>query len=233
MLITAVVRDDILFLNLNDPESRNALSFRAARELLNHIGKKNFSALVFSSTGRVFCSGGKLSVYASMATADEGRKINDEIRSILEALTSLDVPTLAAVGGDAFGGGVELLGCFDFVVAAPHALFGLWQRKIGLSFGWGGGARIEKRIGAAHLKSLALSTAAISAHEAARIGLVDFVVQESELLSKAEGLARALLALPSEPVAGLKAFEASREVESFQSLWWNPSHKAVLASRKR
>jgi enoyl-CoA hydratase/carnithine racemase len=112
-------------------------------------------------------------------------------------------------------------------------MFALWQRKIGLSFGWGGGARLEKRLGSSVLKRLSLSTAAISAGDALAIGLCDRLVREADLLSVASDSALAMAKLPSEPVETLKSFDKSSERDDFNSLWWNASHRAVLGSRKR
>lgn len=229
-MITSFLRDDVLWVSFSDPASRNAFSIAAAREL-RAVLNGSFRALVFSAPGRVFCSGGQLDDYASMASADEGRRVNDEIRDVLTKLASLPVPTIACVAGDAFGGGVELISAFDYVLSVPHAMFGLWQRRIGLSFGWGGGARLEKRLGAGVLRSLSLSTHAVSAREALSIGLVDQLVSPAALEATAASLASRLIALPPEPVATLKAFSHETEAGDFNSLWWNPSHSSVLASR--
>ncbi len=233
MLLSASKRSDILHLTLNDQTSRNAFSIRAACELRDHLKSKDFSAVLFQAQGRVFSSGGHLSDYASMSSAEEGRHVNDEIRDVLAELSALDRPTIAAVGGDAFGGGLEVLSCFDVVISVPNAIFALWQRKIGLSYGWGGGSRLEKRIGAAALKRLSLSTEAFSAHEALALGLIDRVVQESMLAAAALAQALQMMKHPEAPVAALKNFDASREVSDFNSLWWNPAHKHVLSTRKR
>ncbi len=168
-----------------------------------------------------------------MTTSEQGQAVNDEIRSVLSELASLDRPTIAVINGDAFGGGVELASSFDFVLAAPHVMIALWQRKIALSFGWGGGARIEKRIGSARLRSLSLSTEALTAHGALAIGLIDEVVQESQLMTRAQSLAVQLTSLPKEPLVAAKNFTPAIETESFQKLWWNETHRAVLRIRNK
>ena len=231
-MVSSFLRDEILWVSFSDPSSRNAFSIAAAREL-RAVLKSQFRALVFSAPGRVFCSGGQLDDYASMTSADEGRVVNDEIRDVLNELSSLKVPTIACVTGDAFGGGVELISCFDHVLSVPHAMFALWQRRIGLSFGWGGGARLEKRLGSNVLRHMSLSTTAISAHEALSVGLVDMLVAEHALESSVATFASRLIHLPSEPIETLKSFTASEEASDFNSLWWNLSHRSVLASRKR
>ena len=232
-LFASNLRERLLTLELHDPDSRNALSLSAARELRTLIAAGGFDALVMTAKGRVFCSGGQLADYAAMPTADQGRAVNDEIRDVLGELARLNVPTIVCVSGDAFGGGVELISCFDVVLTAPHVMLALWQRKIGLSFGWGSGARLEDRIGRAQLKRLSLSTAALSAREALSIGLVDQVVPESSLTARALELAARLTSLPNEPVTVFKNFDRATEAKSFNSVWWNPSHRQVLDSRKR
>lgn len=225
--------DKILHISFEDLTSRNSFSIAAARELRSLLTSEKFEAVVFSAQGRVFCSGGNLSDYAAMSKPDEGIAVNDEIREVLASLAALPVPTIAAVGGDAFGGGVELMSCFDHVIAASHVVFGLWQRKIGLTYGWGGGPRLEARLGSARLKTLSLSTRSIGAGEAREAGLVDEVVRDTELLSTALARAKALASLPQEPVTKFKEWTAHTDAAVFNSIWWNQSHRAVLANRKR
>ena len=231
------ITNRILHLTFEDPATRNSFSLTAARELMKLIEEskagQGFDAVLFSARGRVFCSGGNLADYASMSKASEGKQVNDEIREALSALSSLQVPTVCAVAGDCFGGGVELVSCFDHVIAASHVIFGLWQRKISLTYGWGGGSRLERRLGPARLRSLSLSARAIGSREALEFGLIDEICDETSLIERAFDLARTLTGLPKEPVASLKAFSAETEADLFNSLWWNETHQAVLKSRRK
>ena len=124
-LISARLEGEILVISFSDPATRNAWSLASSRELTSvlgaHVGR--LRALVFGTEGRVFCSGGQLGDYAAMSSADEGRRVNDEIAAGLAALASLGVPTVCCVGGDAFGGGVELVSAFDVVVGNHQADF--------------------------------------------------------------------------------------------------------------
>jgi enoyl-CoA hydratase len=231
-LIHATIDSEILTLNFEDPSSRNSFSLRAARELRSVLQKQKeagkFKALVFAPRGRVFCSGGNLSDYAAMKRPEEGKVVNREITAILTELSELPVPTICLVNGDCFGGGVELLSAFDFVHSAPHAFFGLWQRKIGLTFGWGGGERLEKRLGTQKLRALALSAEVFSAHEALGWGLVDRVHRAPSLVPSAKAHLDKIIGLPRSPVAPLKKWQAQSEKETFETLWWNEEHLAVL-----
>jgi enoyl-CoA hydratase/carnithine racemase len=138
------------------------------------------------------------------------------------------VPTVACVSGDVYGGGIELLSCFDFVFSAPHVRFGLWQRRIGLSYGWGGGKRITQRLGP--IKSFQKSVLAdtVSAYEALRIGLVDEIVPEFLLEKKTIETLRQLESLPKLPFEKLKNWNERQEQSVFESLWHGTEHKDAL-----
>ena len=187
----------------------------------------------FSSKGdRFFCAGGNLRFYADMKGRRPGILANRKIRAQLKQLAKLPIPTLVLVDGECYGGGVELLSCFDFVYSTPTSKFGLWQRRIGLTFGWGGGARLLKRISEHKLKQLCLVAQTLDASEAQSLHIVDQVVDRHELQSLAHKWARNILSLPMEPVSGIKELNPHNEVTIFEKLWMNLSHKAVLKKFK-
>ncbi|MES2965188.1 MAG: enoyl-CoA hydratase/isomerase family protein [Bdellovibrionota bacterium] len=234
-LVRARLDGEILIVTFEDSSSRNSWSLTASRELRELLKTQDgrFRALVFESVGRVFCSGGNLSDYAALTKAEEGRAINDAITADLAALSTLKVPSICLVGGDCFGGGVELVSAFDFVISAPHVFFGLWQKKIGLSFGWGGGARLERRVGATRLREWSMSARSLTSGEVRDAGLVDEIVLRDDLLVRGLEVARRLASGSPEAIASLKGFDSSRERDIFHSLWWSDEHRKVLRSRKR
>jgi enoyl-CoA hydratase len=233
-LLSGKVQDDILFIEFRDQISRNSFSIRAAEELkaLMDNYRNKCKAIIFTSQGRVFCSGGNLADYAAMTTADPGKEINRRITIILDEFERFPIPTICAVRGDCFGGGLEVVSAFDVVISAPHALFGFWQRKMGLSFGWGGGARLERRLGSHKLQMMALSGATIGGIEAQRIGLVDRVCIDPLIMEQAMSEARRLTDMPKAPVAALKSFTISNEQQTFEGLWWSDEHRMALQNRK-
>ena len=234
-LVRASLDGDVLVVTFEDPSSRNSWSVKASRELREHLRAFDgrYRSLVFTSVGRVFCSGGNLSDYAALAKADEGKAINDEITADLAALASIPVPTVCVVTGDCFGGGVELVSAFDVVVAAPHVFFGLWQKKIALSYGWGGGARLERRLGSVRLREWSLSSRAITSGEALISGLIDEVVVKESAFDRAREWAVRLGSGSDASTRALKGFDSSREREIFHSLWWSEEHRRALEPRKR
>lgn len=223
----------------NDSGSRNSLRVEAARELARYLPQieKTCDALLFRAEGRVFCSGGNLKDHIDQGAA-KGKAANREITAALGKLSALGIPTIAVVEGDVYGGGLELLSAFDAVMAAPHVLFGFWQRRLGVTFGWGGGARLARRMSsAALLGRLALEARAITASEALDAGLVDRVCPAWSLRHEALSEALRLASLPKSSVAAMKnlrsvpTVESNREQRDFEKLWFGPVHRAFLASR--
>jgi enoyl-CoA hydratase len=232
------VHNGILHLELNDNTSQNSFSLKAARQLNNlierHVSEKSPVGIIFSATGRVFCSGGNLTDYAAMKEAAEGVAVNQEITKILKGLDECPLPTVANIDGDCWGGGVEVLSAFDHVIASPYVMFGLWQRRIGLTFGWGGGARIASRIGRHETQRLALSAECFSASEAKRIGLVDELAPSALLKERAISWLEQSAKLPFRPLNAIKSRAIlDDEGHAFEALWWNDEHRNVLNSRKR
>jgi enoyl-CoA hydratase len=240
-MITSAINDRTLCIEFDDPSSRNSFSLRAARGLKAALQSGSYDSIIFRASGRfsgrVFCSGGNLADYAAMTTPEPGLLVNREITEILQQISQISTPTFCLVSGDCFGGGLELMTAFDFIYTSPNVVFGFWQRKIALTFGWGGGARIESRVGEQKTRQLALAASVIGAREALNIGLVDELHPTEKLIEAAQRKIQSLRQLPIAPLASLKSDSSPpdaslTEQEKFEALWWNPEHQKVLASRK-
>ena len=105
VLTSTIETGRVLHLVFEDRSSRNSFSLRAARELKSILAAYSgqYDFLIFSSIGRVFCSGGNLSDYAAMGEASQGQAVNREITDALDELARLPVPTFSLVQGDAIG----------------------------------------------------------------------------------------------------------------------------------
>jgi ethylmalonyl-CoA/methylmalonyl-CoA decarboxylase len=233
MSLTFTFKNQIANINHSAPETSNAFSVSDALELnkiLKKIPKSCKGLLWTANTERLFCSGGDLKYYAKLKKRPDGIQANRKIRLALKGLSEINFPTAVAMDGDAFGGGIELISCFDFVVCENHTLLGLWQRKIGLTYGWGGGERLVKRISQSKLKGLALEAKNISAFEALEIGLVDSVVRKGLSKDKALGWLQRQSTLSPVPV---KVIKNSKNLNlDFEKIWLNEDHKKVLAKRR-
>jgi enoyl-CoA hydratase len=110
------------------------------------------------------------------------------------AIEQLSKPVVAAVNGFALGAGCELAMACHIRIASPNAKFGQPEVKLGLIPGYGGTVRLPRLVGRGRALELLLSAKVIDAEEAARIGLVNRVVPESQLLDAAAELLRAIVA---------------------------------------
>ena len=219
-------KDNFLWVNFNAPNVRNALSLEQARELASKVDQQKPKGLLLSATGPVFCSGGQLKDYA--AHPQNGVVVNREIAQILKTLYELPIPKCVVVDGGCFGGGVELTTVFDRVLATPRAQFALWQRRIGLSFGWGGEERLSKRIGFAALKEWYITTNLKSSYGAHRLGLVDEVVSSERGVRVAFQWLQASSSFSEWALAAFVDPQCNEE-ETFAKLWLNIDHKKALA----
>ena len=233
MPLHAALSDRTLRLELDEPERGNAFGRSTARALAAalrlHDGR--FEDVVLSASGRFFCTGGDLADHAKMTDAREGRAANREIAAVLDLLAAVPRPTLAVIQGDCLGGGLELASCFDRVVTVPEAAFGFWQRRMGLSFGWGGGARLGRRLTPHLLRRLATEAVTLTAHEALAIGLVDRIVLAARLEEDVADWIARLRAWPG--ALGRRSGKGFLQSERivFESLWWGPEHRARLSKR--
>lgn len=229
-------KNKILHIDLNNPEFANAFSPQAAEELLAGIRlykSQNIKGILFSSVGsQFFCSGGNLQVYAELSKQD-GIQANERITEILNELYAWSVPKACIVNGDAYGGGVELMSCFDRVFITPHSFIGLWQRKIALVYGWGGYQRLLKRVSEAVLRQAIMDAKNFTAYESCEHGFSDQVLSENEISLRALAWLTNQSKLSLRPVEALSELGNNNEVQVFNKLWHNEDHLKVLKKYKK
>lgn len=188
----------------------------------------------------VFCAGADL---RELAQIDDPRPFSAAMTRLLARLAALPLPVVAAIGGDVYGGGCELLTACDLRVAEIHISLAFRQARMGLSTGWGGMTRLSRLIGLGAAKRLLLTGLPCEAEEALRIGLVDRVVDRGCALDAALELARACAQGAPEAVAILKrgaddAWGApdddgyAREIDRFVEAWSTGAVKRALAARR-
>lgn len=222
-----------LHLDFLVPASSNALSLDVARELIGvrkKFAKWRGAVVVSSAHASMFCSGGNLSDYKKLKTRDAGLKVNREITRCLDAFGAWPVVKLAVVEGDVLGGGMEWLARFDYRWCTPQVLLSFWQKRIGLSSGWGGGRAWADKIGEEQMRRLLLEARIVNASAALQFGLVDRVVSPWKIREEAAAWCTGF----KDPVnTSLLKWSASSESKTFSSLWLNETHKSVLQKWKR
>jgi enoyl-CoA hydratase len=187
-------RDVIRVVAISRPEVHNSLNTEVVEELSRCIEDsayhRTIRGLVLTGAGdRSFVAGADIAGMADM-TPEQALEFAGKGHAMCEMLTTVPMPTIAAVGGFALGGGCELALACDFIYATEKAKFGQPEVKLGIIPGFGGTQRLARRVGLGRALELCMSGAAITADEALRIGLVNRIVPRDELLSAAVETAR-------------------------------------------
>src|SRR3989441_9650328 len=161
---------------IDRPQARNALATQTMRELdetLGWIQQSGARLLVIRGSGeRAFCAGGDLKELEHMRSETAAAEMAQAMRATLDRIPRLPIPVIAALNGDAFGGGAELALACDFRVAARHARIGFAQVALGLIPAWGASERLAALVGRGRALYMLLRGATMSAAEAKELGLV-------------------------------------------------------------
>jgi enoyl-CoA hydratase len=197
--VTLEVTDGIATLTLDRPRKLNALGPPMLARLDTHLSALDCDpdvrvVIVTGAGERAFCIGADVNAWAALEPLDMWRVWVREGHRVLDRLATLRQPTIAAVNGMAFGGGLELALATDIRLAADSALFAAPEVRIGTLPGWAGTRRLPEVVGVARAKQMVFSGARVDAATAERWGLVNEVVPKVELLVRAPELAREIAA---------------------------------------
>jgi len=203
----------IRVLTVDRPEKLNALNSAVLNELSREIevaeSLESLRCLIVTGAGeKSFIAGADIGELAKL-TPVEGREHSRRGQALLDRIERLPVPTIAAINGYAYGGGLELAMACTLRVASENARMGLPETSLGILPGYGGTQRLARHVGRARALELVLtSDKGLTAVEAERIGLVNRVVEPGKALSAAIDMARRIVA--NGPVACRYALEAIR-----------------------
>ena len=185
-------KNNIRIIFINRPKVHNALNKKVLieleRALIEVESNKSFRCLIISGAGdKSFVAGADIAEMKSFGALD-AEAFSCLGHRVMDKIAHLRIPVIAAVNGYALGGGLELALACDFIYASENASFGLVESKLGLIPGFGGIARLARRIGTAYAKEMIFAGAQINASEALRVGLVNRLVGEGEVLEMAKNL---------------------------------------------
>lgn len=184
-------------LRLNRAEAANAISVEMAlaiAEAINAFAADDSArVLVVTGTGdRAFCAGGDLNELLEITGHDQA----DRAGPLGFARLDPGKPTIAAVNGHCYGGGLELALWCDWRIAAENAQFGALNRQWGLTLIDGGTQRLPRIVGFGNAMWLICTGCRIDAQRALQIGLVQDLVPAGQALPRALELAHAIAQLP-------------------------------------
>lgn len=232
-------------LRINRPEARNALDWATqdafAETVRAAAHDDRLRVLILTGAGdKAFVSGGDLKELLDHPEPAAGERLNRTMSAALSGLIDLPLPVIAAVNGDAIGGGCEILTACDLRVAVPGARFAFRQVQNGLTTGWGGTGRLVTLLGHGRAMELLLTGRVIDAATAQELGLIHRLTSEGEdVVEAALAWATELVALPRRALAATKALvhaaghlsleDANRlEAQLFINLWPSADHLEAM-----
>jgi enoyl-CoA hydratase len=200
---------------INRPDKLNALNRDTIAELGNALktaeADNTVRVIIVTGAGaKAFVAGADISEFAHFSKV-EGEALSRSGQEILfNVAEQLNKPVIAAVNGFALGGGLELAMSCHIRIASSNAKLGLPEVSLGVIPGYGGTQRLQKLIGRGHAAQMICSAEMISAETAEKLGLVNQVVTQDELLETCKMLANKIaLNSPTAIKAALKAMLAA------------------------
>ncbi|RHY32483.1 hypothetical protein DYB32_002528 [Aphanomyces invadans] len=233
-------------LELNNPSARNAMSGKMMAELTDAVGKLDEAAaslccVIVRGTGGHFCSGADLRVAKEHLSSPEGGATMSRVMThALTRLRRLPLTSVAVVEGAAIGGGAEITTACDFRIVGQSATIQFVHGRMGVSPGWGGGARLVQLVGRQRALRLLGRTEKVSSDDALQIGLADAVLDDDAIEVGVDSFVRPLDAHAPGVLHGIKRVLShgddssllqmmSTEHAVFQQLWGGPANVAAIA----
>lgn len=185
-------RGMVAILTISAPKSLNALNSKILNEIddyLTNFDCNRLRCLIVTGDGeKSFVAGADISEMANLKML-EATAFGAKGAAVFRKLETLHVPVIAAVNGFALGGGCELAMACDIRICSDNARFGQPEVGLGIIPGFSGTVRLSRLVGMGMAKQLIYTGKPIKADEALRIGLVNAVVPQAELMDKAMEIA--------------------------------------------
>jgi enoyl-CoA hydratase/carnithine racemase len=231
------VEDAVATITLNRPKLKNAFTLEmidAWADALRAAAADNaVRAVVVTGAGDAFCSGVDLAVLSGIEPTPLARKrmLTDGVHQVARAVVDLDKPLIAAINGVAIGAGLDMALMCDMRFAAASARMAEGYIKVGLVPGDGGCYFLPRLVGPAKALELLLTGDMIDGAEAERIGMVNRVYDDAELMPATHAFARQLAALSPVSVSMIKrTVYQSATMDLRASLDLISSHMAIVQS---
>jgi enoyl-CoA hydratase len=194
--ILSRTQDGVGYVIFNNPERHNAVSlemWEAVEALIDGFAVDQAIRVVVlcGAGGKSFVSGADISKFDQERGSEEAvARYNERIQAVYTKVDEFPKPTLAMIDGYCLGGGLALAVCCDLRFCSAKSRFGLPAARLGLGYPFEGLKRLIDTVGPGAAKDIVFSARRLDAAEALRIGLVQNVVDESELEEFVAGYAR-------------------------------------------
>ena len=179
-------------ITISREKALNALNSAVLEELdktIDAVDLQTVRCLIVTGAGaKSFVAGADIGEMSTLSKA-EGEAFGKKGNDVFRKLETLPIPVIAAVNGFALGGGCELSMSCDIRICSDNAVFGQPEVGLGITPGFGGTQRLARLVGPGMAKQMIYTARNIKADEAYRIGLVNGVYPQEELLPAAEKMA--------------------------------------------
>lgn len=184
-------------ITINRPKALNALNSQVLDELgatLDAIDLDTVRCVILTGAGdKSFVAGADIGEMSTLTKA-EGEAFGKKGNDVFRKLETLPIPVIAAVNGFALGGGCEISMSCDIRICSDNAMFGQPEVGLGITPGFGGTQRLARCVSVGMAKQLIYTARNIKADEALRIGLVNAVYPQEELMAAAKKMASTIAA---------------------------------------
>jgi enoyl-CoA hydratase len=189
------VKGNIAILTISREKALNALNSEVLNDLnaaLDAVDINEIRALIITGAGqKSFVAGADIGEMSTL-TVEEGEAFGKKGNDVFRKIETLPIPVIAAINGFALGGGCEISMSCDIRICSDNAVFGQPEVGLGITPGFGGTQRLARLIAPGMAKQLIYTAKNIKADEAYRLGLVNAVYTQEELLPAAEKLAKSI-----------------------------------------
>ena len=179
-------------ITINRERALNALNSTVLEELdqtLDAVNLDEVRCLILTGAGqKSFVAGADIGEMSNLTKA-EGEAFGKKGNDVFRKLETFPIPVIAAINGFALGGGCEIAMSCDIRICSDNAVFGQPEVGLGITPGFGGTQRLARLVGPGMAKQMIYTARNIKADEAFRIGLVNAVYTQEELLPAAEKMA--------------------------------------------
>jgi 2-(1,2-epoxy-1,2-dihydrophenyl)acetyl-CoA isomerase len=203
--------DGVRTLTFNRPAAYNSFTLRLKEDLLAALREaaadSAVRAVVLTGAGKAFCAGQDLKEHIALLRAEDPaplHTVSSHYNPIIETVTGMPKPVIAAVNGMAAGAGASLAYACDLRIAASSAKFLMAFANVGLTADSGASWTLPRLIGYGRAMEMMLLTAPVTAEQALAIGMVTQVVADEAVLSTAHELATRMAAGPTTAYAKIK-----------------------------
>ncbi len=186
--------NQVATITIDRPKKLNALNKATIEEL--HVAfkeleeDKNVKVIIITGSGeKAFVAGADISEFAHFSVKEGGKLAAKGQEILFDFVQNLNTPVIAAVNGFALGGGLELAMACHFRVASYNAKMGLPEVSLGVIPGYGGTQRLPQLVGKGRALEMIMTAGMITAEKALEYGLVNYVVEQEELVPLCDKLA--------------------------------------------